>query len=147
MQAIVAPHIFLFEEVQSLLNSSKLFLKNLDLYFHEKGSKFKNLLHKFGSGSVTTVESIFFMCNLPPANSFDGLVAMNKPLRDVSIYIYTSEEEELAEDIVWERVIEIAECSLSTDGDVNIYERSHVLYEICRVKHWHRRIRVTIFGR
>jgi len=52
--------------VQSLLNYPKLALKDLKLHCYEKGTKIKCFMNEFGSGSVTTLESISFGCHFPP---------------------------------------------------------------------------------
>jgi len=141
------------KDVQSLLNSPMLVLRDLKLHCYEKGTKIKSFMDEFGSGSVTTLESISFGCHFPPANSFDSLVRMNKSLRDVSIHIAINQ---MKDDILWERVAEIAQCffkapaletfKLGVTIDCEPSGRNHALEEICRVKLRHRRIQVSLFG-
>lgn len=80
----------------------KLFLTKL-----EYGIDDYKALDVFASGGVVTLRSVYFWGDFPPEGAFFSLVANNKSLRDVSIYMDTLPEE--LEDLI-ERVCELTDC-------------------------------------
>lgn len=66
----------------------------------------------FWAGGVTSLESVEFSMHLPPPNTFNKLVKMNKSLQKAQIYFHGAENEEYSGLI--SSAIDITRCFLQS---------------------------------
>lgn len=138
--------------IRALLESPKSSLKSIDLDFSGNSPDLKKSMDAFAAARVSSLESVTISCALPPGDSFDMLVKMNRCLRRVNIEL--SGLRFVEQDVIFARVTEIVACSLrcSTLEYLCIEEDSWLADDIGAVKrliqekYRHRRIHVSIFG-
>lgn len=150
-------------DVEALLASPKLFLKQIILDLHKKDGNVKSVMDAFATGGVTTLETVWLKCFTPPSKAFDKLVDTNKALTNVSLLLIPEvnviiSEVENPPPIPHREIREIAECFLRSKSikrlvvqdyyneDEDGGEKIDEVEELCRGENRHRRIHVSLLA-
>lgn len=114
----------------------------------------KNVMVAFSNAWVTTIESAYFLSDLPRKNAFEMFAKRNKSLHKVRFLLRSLRDNE--DDVISEIVTEIVECFLQDPSLWNLEIEGRAMNapgnptegveSLLHVKYRHRRVEVSVFG-